>query len=90
MPKSTPQKLAYQAARNAEPAEKKQRAEYNRIRREAIAEGIVKKGDGVDMAHKKSVDKGGSNARSNVRPQEASTNRGWRAKEPEMYTKKKG
>lgn len=89
MPKSSPAKLEYQKARNAEPAEKKQRAEYNRIRREAIAEGVVKKGDGKDMAHKKAVDAGGSNKRSNVRPQDASTNRAWRATQPELYTKKK-
>lgn len=89
MPKSSPAKLLYQASRNAEPAEKKQRAEYNRIRREAIADGVVKKGDGVDMAHRRAVDKGGSNSKSNVRPQDAGTNRAWRAREPEMYTKKK-
>lgn len=89
MPKSSPAKLAYQAERNAQPAEKKQRAEYNRIRREAIAEGVVQKGDGKDMAHRKAVDAGGSNARSNVRPQDASTNRAWRKREPELYTPKK-
>jgi hypothetical protein len=89
MTKSTPAKLEYQRKLNAKPTELKQRAEYNRIRREAIAEGVVKKGDGVDMAHKKSVDKGGSNTRSNVKPQDASKNRGWRKIEPEMYSRRK-
>lgn len=89
MPKSSPAKLDYQRARNAQPAEKKQRAEYNRIRREAIDEGVVKKGDNKDMAHKKAVDAGGSNARSNVRPQDAGANRAWRKREPELYTPKK-
>jgi len=89
VPKSSPAKLLYQKTLNAQPAEKKQRAEYNRIRREAIAEGVVKKGDGVDMSHKKPIDKGGSNTRSNVKPQDASTNRAWRKTQPEMYTKRK-
>jgi hypothetical protein len=89
MPKSSPQKLATQAERNARPEEKKQRAEYNRIRREAIAEGVVKKGDGREIDHKKPVDKGGTNQRSNLRVVDESKNRAWRKEHPEMYTKKK-
>lgn len=89
MPKSTPAKLAYQAERNAKPEEIKQRTAYNRVRREAIAEGRVKVGDGKDLAHKKAVDKGGSNERSNIKVQDASKNRAWRKTEPELYTKKK-
>lgn len=89
MPKSSKAKLEWQAERNAQPAEKKQRAEYNRVRREAIAEGRVKVGDGKDLAHKKAVDAGGSNAPSNIKVQDASTNRAWRAREPELYTKRK-
>ena len=89
MPKSSPTKLAYQAERNAQPAEKTQRAEYNRVRREAIADGRVKVGDGKDMGHKKAVDAGGSNAPSNIRVQDASKNRAWRKTEPSLYTPKK-
>lgn len=89
MTKSSPTKLATQAERNAQPGEKKQRAEYNRVRREAIADGRVKVGDGKDLAHKKAVDAGGSNAPSNIRVQDASTNRAWRKREPELYTPKK-
>ena len=35
-------------------------------------------GDGKDVAHKKSLENGGSNALSNLQVQDRSTNRGWR------------
>lgn len=78
MPKSTPKKLKYQRAYNARPAEKKKRAKNNAARRQALREGRVKKGDGKDVAHVKSLKAGGSNARSNLKVQSRSTNRGWR------------
>lgn len=89
MTKSTPTKLAYQKARNSEPEQVAQRVAYNKTRREAIADGRVKVGDGKDLAHKKAVDAGGSNKPSNIKVQDASANRAWRKREPEMYTKKK-
>ena len=75
---STKQKLEYQKAYNARPEEKKKRAANNAARREAIREGRAAKGDGKDVAHKKSLDNGGSNDKSNVTVQDRKTNRGWR------------
>lgn len=89
MTKSTPTKLAYQKAYNAKPENIEKRVLNNAARREAIADGKVKKGDGKDVAHVKPLDKGGKNTPGNTKVQDASTNRGWRKREPEMYTKKK-
>lgn len=44
-------------------------------RRQAIASGIVSKGDGKDIDHRTPLSKGGSNAKSNQRVVNASTNR---------------
>jgi hypothetical protein len=89
MPKSSTQKLKTQAERNARPEEVAKRVAYNRNRREAIAEGRVKVGDGKELDHKKPLDKGGADTRSNLRAVDASTNRAWRRSHPEMYTKAK-
>ena len=88
MPKSSPTKLATQAERNKRPEEVAKRVIYNRNRREAIAEGRVKVGDGKELDHKKPLDAGGSNTRSNIRVVDESTNKAWRGRQPEMYTKK--
>ena len=42
--------------------QKKKRAKRNAARRKAMREGKVKKGDGMDVAHKKALDKGGKNS----------------------------
>lgn len=78
MPKSSPQKLAYQREYNARPEEVAKRVKNNAARREAIAEGRARVGDGKDVAHKKALDNGGSNAKSNLQVQDRTTNRGWR------------
>lgn len=65
------------------------RVVYNRNRREAIAEGRVKVGDGKELDHKRPLDAGGSNNRSNVRVVSESKNKAWRKDHPEIYTKKK-
>lgn len=78
MPKSTPQKLKYQKEYNARPEEVKKRVMNNAARREAMADGRVKKGDGKDVAHKKALDNGGTNGKGNTMVQDRSTNRGWR------------
>lgn len=49
----------------------------HKARRTLMREGKVKKGDGMDVDHKKSLDKGGSNERSNWRVITAARNRGW-------------
>jgi len=78
MTKSTPQKLKYQKEYNARPEEVKKRVMNNAARREAMAEGRVKKGDGKDVAHKKALDNGGTNGRSNLKVEDRTKNRGWR------------
>ncbi len=54
--------------------QKKNRAARNAARREAMKDGKVRKGDGMDVAHKKAFDKGGSN-KDGVRVEPASANR---------------
>lgn len=78
MSKSTPQKLKYQKEYNARPEEVKKRVMNNAARREAMEEGRVKKGDGKDVAHKKALDNGGGNNKSNLKVEDRSSNRGWR------------
>lgn len=87
MTKSTKQKLAYQKEYNARPENIAKRVKNNAARREAMDKGLVKKGDGKDVDHKKMLDEGGTNAPSNLRVQDASTNRGWRKKNPKVYGK---
>lgn len=78
MTKSTKRKLEYQKAYNARPEEVKKRVANNAARREAIKEGRAKVGDGKDVAHKKSLENGGTNAKGNLVVQDRTTNRGWR------------
>lgn len=78
MPKSSPRKLEYQKEYNARPEEVAKRVKNNAARREAIKDGKAKVGDGKDVAHKKSLENGGSNHKSNVTVQDRKTNRGWR------------
>lgn len=85
MTKSTKAKLAYQKAYNAKPENVKKREKNNQARAIAMKKGIVKKGDGIDIDHKKMLDQGGTNDPSNLRPLDASANRGWRKKNPKVY-----
>lgn len=87
MPKSTPAKLAYQKAYNAKPENVKKRELNNAARREAMDKGLVKKGDGKDIDHKKMLDEGGGNTPGNLRVLDASKNRAWRARKPGVYGK---
>lgn len=50
-------------------------AKRHRARRLLAKEGRVKKGDGKDVDHKKSIKAGGSNNRSNLRVASVSSNR---------------
>ena len=75
---STKQKLEYQKAYNARPAEVAKRVKNNAARREAIAAGKASIGDGKDIAHKKSLENGGGNGKGNTAVQARATNRGWR------------
>jgi 5-methylcytosine-specific restriction endonuclease McrA len=55
--------------------QKKNRAQRNKARRELAKEGKVKKGDGLDVDHKKPLSKGGSTSRGNLRAVSKSANR---------------
>lgn len=78
MTQSTKRKLEYQKAYNARPEEVAKRVKNNAARREAIASGRARVGDGKDVAHKKSLENGGGNGKGNTTVQERATNRGWR------------
>lgn len=61
--------------------EKPKRAARNRARRVMMKAGMVKKGDGKDVDHKKELSKGGAEtARSNLRAMPASKNRAFKRK----------
>lgn len=89
MPKSSPAKLKYMAEYQKKPENVEKRVDRNRARREAIRDGVVKKGDGKEIDHKVPLDKGGSDGKANRRVVSASENRGWRKEHGEMYGKKK-
>ena len=54
---------------------KKDRAARNKARREAMAEGKVRKGDGKECDHKVPLSKGGSRSTSNTRVVSREANR---------------
>lgn len=87
MTKSSKAKLAYMAEYQKKPENVEKRVERNKARREAMREGLVHKGDGKDVDHKKMLDEGGSNDKSNRRVVSAAENRAWRAKKPGVYGK---
>jgi hypothetical protein len=62
------------------PEVKKKRAQRNKARRMLEREGIVHKGDGKDVDHKKPLSKGGTTARSNLQAKPASANRSFKRK----------
>lgn len=60
----------YKRERLAEkPERRKKRALRNKARRQMMAEGKVKKGDGKVVNHKKALSKGGSDKKSNLEVQ---------------------
>lgn len=65
---------------NATPEMKKRRAMNNTARRQLEKEGLVRKGDGMDVDHKKMLKDGGGNSRSNLHAVPKSVNRAWRSK----------
>ena len=58
-------------------ASKKDRAQRNKARRMMEREGVVKKGDGKDVDHKKPLSKGGKTVRSNLRVADDNDNRSY-------------
>lgn len=63
---------------HSRPEQKKNRAQRNAARREMEERGLVRKGDGKDVDHKKPIDRGGSNDVSNLRVLSRAKNRGYR------------
>jgi hypothetical protein len=61
---------------NARPDQVANRSKQNQARRMLEKEGVVQKGDGKDVHHKKPLDKGGTNARSNLTVTTPAKNRG--------------
>lgn len=53
---------------HARPEQKKNRAKRNAARAKLMKLGLVHKGDGMDVDHKRMLSKGGSNSPSNLRP----------------------
>lgn len=63
---------------HADDKQKKNRAKRNAARRELEKEGVVRKGDGKDVAHKHALSKGGGNHRSNLKVEDKSANRSFK------------
>ena len=85
MNKGGPTKAAYDKAYNARPEQVDKREMRNKARAEMARDGKVHKGDGKDVDHKKMLDGGGSNAKSNLRVVDKETNRGWRKRQIGAY-----
>ena len=60
---------------HGKPKQRKERAERTKARETMIKKGVVKKGDGVDIDHKKPLRSGGSNGINNLRRRNQSSNR---------------
>ena len=88
MTKSSKQELSTKAQYNKKPSVQKKRVANNKVRREALRDGRVQKGDNKHIDHKIPLDAGGSTAKSNTRVVSAKVNKGWRKTRPSMYTKK--
>jgi len=59
-------------------AVKKKRAQRNKARRMMEREGVVSKGDGKDVHHKKPLSKGGKTTKANLAVVPAKKNRSYR------------
>lgn len=57
------------------PGREEDRAKRHQARAQAEKAGLVRKGDGKDVDHKRALSKGGSNSKSNLRVTDASSNR---------------
>ena len=62
------------------PMVKKKRAARNKARAIMEKEGLVQKGDGKDVDHKRALSKGGKTVRSNLQVKDASANRSYARK----------
>lgn len=80
MPSSKNYKRDYQQENKykSTPAQIHARVERNKARRDALAKGLVHKGDNKEVDHVRPLSKGGSNTASNLRVVSASTNDSFR------------
>lgn len=60
---------------HGKPEQRRNRALRNKARRLAIKDGRARKGDGMEVDHKKPLSKGGTNHRSNLRIVSRAANR---------------
>ena len=74
--KPRPYKKEYEQYQGT-PEQIKKRTERNAARAKLMKAGKVSKGDGMDVAHKKAIDKGGS-AKDGVKVQTAAKNRSFK------------
>ena len=63
---------------HAKPEQIKNRAQRNKARGMLESEGVVHKGDGKDVDHKRPLSKGGTTTRSNIVAKPASANRSFK------------
>lgn len=79
MPYKNPKDRKYDRAAQYEsdPQQVANRVARNKARREAMKDGKVRKGDGMDVAHRRALDKGGKNS-DGVFVQKASENRSFK------------
>jgi len=77
MPYKNPEDRAAYPAYDQKPEVKKKRAARNKARAMMEREGLVHKGDGKDVDHKKALSKGGTTTRSNLRIKSATANRSY-------------
>ena len=80
MPYKNPADRAAYPAYDQKPAVKKKRAARNKARSMLEKEGLVHKGDGKDVDHKKALSKGGTTTRGNLQVKSASANRSYARK----------
>ena len=80
MPYKNPEDRAAYPAYDQKPEVKKKRAARNKARAIMEKEGLVHKGDGKDVDHKKALSKGGKTVRNNLRVEPASANRSYARK----------
>ena len=81
MPSSPGYKRNYVQERLAEdPKRRKDRAARNKARKMMMDKGLVRKGDGKDVGHKRAISKGGRTTASNLMVQSAAANRSFARK----------
>jgi hypothetical protein len=77
MPRN-PRRYDLERKYDGQPEVKARRAARNRARYQLKKEGLVQKGDGKDVDHKRPLSKGGGNGRGNLRAVDANKNRSYK------------